>query len=93
MQKACSYTCAEVLIGHTWLTYLSEARVQPCTHLYTPILQSNKYRKQKPSTRIILRKNMCEHTLTNSLWLENLWRKNRRLYKDERDQKSSIQPW
>ena len=56
MQKACSYTCAEVLIGHTWLTYLSEARVQPCTHLYTPILQSNKYRKQELSTRIILRK-------------------------------------
>ena len=55
-------------------------------NLYTPIIQSNKYRKQEPSTRIILSKNMCEHTLTNSLWLENLWRKNRRLNKDERDQ-------
>ena len=72
MQKACSYTCAEVLIGHTWLPYLSEARKQPCTHLYTPILQSNKYRKQDPSTRIILRKNMCEHVLTNSLRLEKI---------------------
>ena len=67
LQKACSYTCAEVLIGHTWLPYLSESREQPCTHLYTPILQSNKYRKQEPSTRIIPRKNMCEHVLTNSL--------------------------
>ena len=58
LQKACSYTCAEVLIGHAWLPYLSEAQGQLCTHLYPPILQSNKYRKQEPSNRIILRKNM-----------------------------------
>ena len=56
LQKACSFACAEVLIGHTWLPHLSEARRQPCTHLYTPILQSNKNRKQEPSTRIIPRK-------------------------------------
>ena len=41
LQKACSYTCAEVLIGHTWLPHLSEVRRQPCTHLYIPNLQSN----------------------------------------------------
>ena len=29
---------------------------------------------------------MCEDTLTNSLWLENFWKKNRRWNKGERDQ-------
>ena len=42
-----SSTCAEVLIGHTWFPYFSEARFEPCAYVYIPNLQSNFKKESK----------------------------------------------